>query len=160
MTRRHRSPCLREQASGEPPGPLGPRTQKGDSIGRYQWRVCAPCPPPDLAPAIVGDSRSRDANSALIWRMPNVSGCGYEEAMFKADLMNLRRRWLDVDPGAFAVRLREEGMRDDDVAELVGWLKRAQAGRRLVPQRGYRQFQFNPPPEAPQPNPIQTSRSW
>lgn len=57
VAQQHPSPPLREQASGEPPGPLGPRTQKGDSNGRYQWRDRAPCPPPDLAPAIVGASR-------------------------------------------------------------------------------------------------------
>jgi hypothetical protein len=83
-----------------------------------------------------------------------------EKAMFKADLMNLRRRWLSVDPGAFAAKLRDEGMRDDDVAELVGWLTKAQAGRRLVPQRSYRQFQFNSPPEQPEPTPSWTSPGW
>ena len=83
-----------------------------------------------------------------------------EKAMFKADLMNLRRRWLAVDSETFAARLRKEGMRDDDVTELVGWLKKAQAGRRLVPQRGYRQFQFNPPPEEADPVPNWPSPGW
>lgn len=83
-----------------------------------------------------------------------------EQVMFKADLMNVRQRWLRVEPAAFAAKLREEGMRDEHATELVGWLKRAQTGRRLVRQRSYRNFKFSPPPEEPEPKPIRTSRDW
>lgn len=72
-----------------------------------------------------------------------------EEAKFKADLMNVRQRWHGIDPIVFAAKLRTEGMRDEDIAQLVEWLRKAQAGRRLVPQRSYRDFKFSPLPEAP-----------
>ncbi|WP_297345468.1 hypothetical protein [Amnibacterium sp.] len=61
-----------------------------------------------------------------------------EQAMFKADLRNLCERWRQVDPSAFWSKCLREGMRPDDVNELIGWLGRAQAGRRLVPHRAYR----------------------
>jgi hypothetical protein len=86
-----------------------------------------------------------------------------EQAMVKADLMNARQRWLRVDPVVFAAKLRNEGMRQEDVSELVGWLRKAQAGRRLVPQRRYRDFRFNPRPEDSEPQEPQqfpTSRDW
>ncbi|MFY1686579.1 hypothetical protein [Plantactinospora sp. WMMB782] len=83
-----------------------------------------------------------------------------EQAMFKADLMNARSRWRGVAPEAFTAKLRQEGMREADIIELVDWLKKAQAGRRLVPDRGYRDFVFNPPPEAPESKPWVSSRDW
>ncbi len=54
-------------------------------------------------------------------------------------------------------------MRQEDVNELVVWLRKAQAGRRLVPQRSYRDFRFGPPPEDSEPQGLQqfpTSRDW
>ncbi|MEU4567037.1 hypothetical protein [Micromonospora sp. NPDC023956] len=83
-----------------------------------------------------------------------------EQAMFKADLMNVRHRWHRVEPGAFAGKLRDEGMREEDIAELVDWLKKAQAGRRLVPDRSYREFVFNPPPEESGGGPGYQSLDW
>lgn len=74
-----------------------------------------------------------------------------EQAMFKADLMNLRHRWLRVDVAAFRKKCLDEGMRVEDVTELVDWLRKAQDGRRLVPQKSYRDFKFNPPSEHPEP---------
>ncbi|MHA7134466.1 hypothetical protein [Oerskovia turbata] len=68
-----------------------------------------------------------------------------EKAKFKAELMNTRRRWLGVDPRAFSAKLLREGMRREDVLELVEWLRKAQAGRRLVPQRSYRDYKFAHP---------------
>ena len=50
--------------------------------------------------------------------------------MFKADPMNLRHRWTGVDVTAFTGKPRSEGMRQEDIAELVDWPKKAQAGRR------------------------------
>lgn len=70
-----------------------------------------------------------------------------EQAMFKADLMNVRHRWMKVDLAAFRAKCLSEGMRNEDTVELVDWLRRAQQGRRLVPERSYRDFQFRPPPE-------------
>ena len=67
-----------------------------------------------------------------------------EKAKFKADLMNARRRWGAVKPEAFAAKLRKERMRGEDLPELIDWLKKTQAGRRLVPQSGYRGHDFGP----------------
>ncbi|MFI7307357.1 hypothetical protein ACIBM8_29530 [Micromonospora aurantiaca] len=83
-----------------------------------------------------------------------------EQAKFKADLMNARERWGGVAPEAFATKLRREGMREEDILELVDWLKRAQAGRRLIPQRAYRDHTFSPPPEDPSTGLGHTSRVW
>jgi len=74
-----------------------------------------------------------------------------EQAMFKADLMNARHRWTGVDVKSFSAKLTAEGMRQEDIDELVDWLKKSQAGRRLIPQRSYRSHVFNPPPESPAP---------
>jgi hypothetical protein len=70
-----------------------------------------------------------------------------EQAMFKADLMNVRRRWINVDVSAFRDKCVSEGMRLEDVELLVGWLTKAKAGIRLVPQASYRTHVFNPPSE-------------
>jgi hypothetical protein len=68
-----------------------------------------------------------------------------EVAKLKADLMNARSRWLGVSVSEIAHRCRTLGMRDEDVTGVASLLQRAQAGRRLVPQRTYRNFRFNPP---------------
>ena len=68
-----------------------------------------------------------------------------EVAKLKADLMNVRARWLQVSVTDIADRCRALGMRDEDVAEIVDLVKRAQEGRWLVPQRTYRDFRFKPP---------------
>jgi hypothetical protein len=83
-----------------------------------------------------------------------------EQAMFKADLMNVRHRWHGVDPSALARKLEGEGMRAQDVTLLIDWLRKAQAGRRLIPQRTYRTFVFNPPPEVSSSGPRVRSREW
>jgi hypothetical protein len=80
---------------------------------------------------------ARGYNNHLKWN---------EQAKFKADLMNARPRWQGVSPASFAAKLRDEGMREEDVKELADWLTRAQEGRRLVPHSSYRSFAFNPPP--------------
>ena len=81
-----------------------------------------------------------------------------EQAMFKADLMNLRHRWRAVDSVAFRCKCLAEGMRGEDVALLVGWLEKAQAGRRLVPSKSYRTFRFSPPPEETAASPYSNDR--
>jgi len=96
-----------------------------------------------LPPSVVGiiehlARMARGYNNHLKWN---------EQAMFKADLMNVRHRWLKVDSAAFRARCIAEGMRLEDVAELVDWLDKAKTGRRLVPQKSYRTFKFPAPPE-------------
>jgi hypothetical protein len=68
-----------------------------------------------------------------------------EVAKLKADLMNVRVRWLGVSVAEIAERCRTLGMREEDVAEVASLVKKAQEGRRLVPQKTYRDFRFNPP---------------
>jgi len=82
-----------------------------------------------------------------------------EKAKFKADLMNARRRWGAVKPEMFAAKLRKEGMRGEDITELVDWLEKAKAGRRLLPQRSYRSHDFGPIDEPDNP-PLITSPDW
>ena len=82
-----------------------------------------------------------------------------EEAKFKADLMNARHRWRGVSPDVFAAKLRKEGMRDEDITVLVEWLRKAQQGRRLVPQRSYSDYTFGPV-DAPDYSPLITSPDW
>lgn len=68
-----------------------------------------------------------------------------EVAMLKADLINVRRRWLGVPVGDVAARCRSLGMREEDITQIVELVKKAQSGRRLVPQKGYQNFRFAPP---------------
>jgi hypothetical protein len=42
-----------------------------------------------------------------------------------------------------ADRCRALGMRDEDVAQIASLVTRAQEGRRLVPQKSYRDYRFN-----------------
>lgn len=70
-----------------------------------------------------------------------------EEAKLKADMMNVRHRWTrDRAPIATVeARCLQLGMSREDTATVIDLLTRTQAGRRLVPQRSYRDFKFNPP---------------
>lgn len=94
---------------------------------------------------------ARGYNNHLKWN---------EQAMFKADLMNARQRWRGADPTAFTRKLESEGMRTEDIAMLIDWLRKAQGGRRLVPQRTYSSFVFNLPPESPKSGSRLRSRDW
>jgi hypothetical protein len=68
-----------------------------------------------------------------------------EVAKLKADLMNVQTRWLGVPVSEIADLCRTLGMRSEDVAAVVGLVKRAQEGRRLVPHKTYRSYRFNQP---------------
>lgn len=84
-----------------------------------------------------------------------------EVAKLKADLMNVRHRWLGVPVQAVSERCRELGMRPEDVQEIQELVTKAQAGRRLIPQKSYRDFKFKPevkPPAAA--GALKTSRTW
>lgn len=95
----------------------------------------------------------------------SVAGYGHlkwnEVAMMKADMMNMRPRWLGVDVHAFRARCVRAGMTDKETAEMVDYLRRTQAGKRLVPQRTYRDFRFAQDPPEPENGvgPV-TSRQW
>lgn len=83
-----------------------------------------------------------------------------EVAMLKADLMNMRHRWAGVSPEHIADRCLELGMRAEDVKEIELLVTKAQAGRKLVPQRSYRDHRFKPYAAAPGSTPLKTSREW
>lgn len=109
----------------------------------------------------------RDVESIFEYLQVRIEGYGYlkwnEEAMMKADMMNVRHRWIGVNRQAFARRCRDVGMTPKETAKMVDYLKRTQEGRRLVPQQGYRDFRFNSEPEPrdePPPRSWVTSRKW
>ena len=65
-----------------------------------------------------------------------------EEAMLKSDLMRNRRYWVGFPTSAVRVKCVELGMREEDVSLIADLVGRAQQGRRLVPQRSYRDHRF------------------
>jgi hypothetical protein len=68
-----------------------------------------------------------------------------EVAKLKADLMNVPGRWRGVSVSEIADSCRTLGMREEDAAMVVDLVRKAQEGRRLVPQKTYRDFRFNQP---------------
>jgi hypothetical protein len=72
-----------------------------------------------------------------------------EVAKLKADLMNVRARWLGAPVNEIADYCRTLGMRAEDVTEVVALVKKAQDGHRLVPQKTYRGYSFNHPLDEP-----------
>jgi hypothetical protein len=72
-----------------------------------------------------------------------------EVAKLKADLMNARIRWTGVPVSEIATQCRTLGMRDEDVTEIATLIRKAQEGRRLVPQSSYRSFRFHQPIDWP-----------
>lgn len=72
-----------------------------------------------------------------------------EEARFKADLMNSRQRWQAVDANAFFALLNELGMRLEDATMLTDYLRRTQAGRRVIANKAYRDFVWPEHPREP-----------
>jgi hypothetical protein len=84
-----------------------------------------------------------------------------EVAKLKADLMNVRDRWLRVSVSEISDYCRTLGMRDEDVTDIATLVKKAQDGRRLVPQRTYRDFRFNQPVDEPHDEPhIDLGARW
>ena len=68
-----------------------------------------------------------------------------EVAKLKADLMNVPDRWRGVSVSEIADSCRTLEMRGEDAATVVDLARKAQEGRRLVPQKTYRDFRFNQP---------------
>jgi hypothetical protein len=71
-----------------------------------------------------------------------------EVAKLKADLMNVPGRWRGVSVSEVADSCRALGMREEDVATVADLVRKAQEGRRLVPEKTYRGFRFNLPVES------------
>lgn len=83
-----------------------------------------------------------------------------EVAMLKADLMNARQRWINVPVETISERCLALGMRQEDVNEIKDLVTKAQVGRRLVPQKSYRdhKFPFDVAPGGDEG--LKTSRNW
>ena len=80
-----------------------------------------------------------------------------EEAMLKADLMANRHYWTGFPSSAVKAKCLALGMRPEDASLVAGLVAKAQEGRRLVPQRSYRDSTFRH--ERPQ-SARRTSRDW
>lgn len=84
-----------------------------------------------------------------------------EQAMLKADLMNVQQRWTGVSVAQVGARCQQLGMRIEDVDLIKDLITRAQAGRRLIAQRTYRDFRFRTPVDQLETDErLQTSREW
>lgn len=83
-----------------------------------------------------------------------------EVAKLKADLMNVRHRWLGVSVPTITTRCLELGMRQEDVQEIRDLVVKAQSGRKLIPQKSYRDFRFRPDIAPPAMKDLETSRIW
>lgn len=60
-----------------------------------------------------------------------------ERERFKADLMNYRSAWMQVDPKLVLRRCAELGMSAEDADEVSGMIKQLREGHRFRPKRGY-----------------------
>ncbi len=70
-----------------------------------------------------------------------------EEAKLKADMMNVRHRWVSrVSEEALRRKCRAVDLTDEETTKILEYLRKTQEGRRLVPHRAYRTFRFNQEP--------------
>lgn len=72
-----------------------------------------------------------------------------EEAKLKSDMMEVPERWTPDRAPVDAVKAAclQAGMTEQDTGTIIGFLRKRQAGKRLVPQRSYKGFRFTPPVE-------------
>lgn len=70
-----------------------------------------------------------------------------EQAMFKGRPYERPPALARCRPQRPLSKLEGEGMRAEDITMLDDWVRKAQASRRLIPQRNYRSFVFSPPLE-------------
>lgn len=71
----------------------------------------------------------------------------HQIAQFKGDMMNVRHRW-SADRAPIPLvreRLTELGMTPSDVETVVDLLRKTQAGRKLVPNRFFKNHRWTPP---------------
>jgi hypothetical protein len=83
---------------------------------------------------------ARGYNNRLKWN---------EEAKLKSDMMEVPERWTPERAPVDAVKAAclEAGMTEQDTKTVVDFLRKRQAGKRLVPHRSYKGFRFLPPVE-------------
>ncbi len=60
-----------------------------------------------------------------------------ERERFKADLMNYRSAWLQIDPKLILRRCAELGMSAEDADEVSGMVRQLREGHRFRPKSGY-----------------------
>jgi Na+/pantothenate symporter len=68
-----------------------------------------------------------------------------EQAMLKADMMNVPARWISarISPDRLQRKAVAVGLTAEEAAEVADWLRKRQAGRKLVPRSQYRTWKFN-----------------
>ena len=66
-----------------------------------------------------------------------------EEAKLKSDMMRNRGGWCLIASKEIAEECRLLGMREEDVRTIQDMHARLKQGRRLVPDRSFRGFEFN-----------------
>ncbi|MFG2545700.1 hypothetical protein ACGFOM_25005 [Streptomyces sp. NPDC048594] len=70
-----------------------------------------------------------------------------EEAKLKADMMNVRHRWVSrVSEEALRKKCRAVDLTDAETAKILECLRKIQDGRQLVPHKMYRAFRFTQEP--------------
>jgi hypothetical protein len=80
------------------------------------------------------------------WAAGYSTGLKWNEvAKLKSDMMLVRQRWLDVDLGALERKCRAVGLDSEDTRTVLDLARKVQSGKRLVPNRQYSTFQWNPP---------------
>jgi hypothetical protein len=67
-----------------------------------------------------------------------------EEDQLKADMMNVRERWMPVDPRAFQIKCYEAGLTSESAGALVGFLRHVQQGGNLRPRDSTFRFPQSP----------------
>ncbi|MFB9645050.1 hypothetical protein [Microbacterium terregens] len=67
-----------------------------------------------------------------------------EEDQLKADMMNVRERWMPVDPRAFQIKCYEAGLTSESAGALVGFLRHVQQGGNLRPRDSGFRFPQSP----------------
>ena len=65
-----------------------------------------------------------------------------EVAKLKSDMMRRMDRWRLVSPTQVELRCLELGMTANDAGIVSEMLEKRQAGRRLIPESSYRNFEF------------------
>ncbi|MDI1463359.1 hypothetical protein QEZ54_20460 [Catellatospora sp. KI3] len=77
------------------------------------------------------------------WAAGYSTGLKWNEvAKLKADMMNVPSRWRNVTTASLRTKCLSAGLSVDDTEIIVELLRKRQAGRRLRPTAGYRDFRF------------------
>lgn len=87
-----------------------------------------------------------DIAKAIEWLGEYSSVYGYlkwnEEARLKSSLMLEWPAWAQCDRSGLESAFRQAGFGDEDMSTIMSMIDRRFAGRRLVPDKSYRDFTF------------------